>query len=85
LQKDFLTASYGDKTSLMANGKDAMELMEQWAPWVYEHSTDNTTGIEDKFGFFTFPAVEEGAGLATDTMGEGHLLMILCCKKFSDL
>ena len=71
-QSGSLGATYGDQSTAMGNGKAAMELMGQWAPSV---ETDNSTGkkgLGNKLGWFPFPAVEGGAGAASDALGGGN-------------
>jgi raffinose/stachyose/melibiose transport system substrate-binding protein len=53
----------------MGNGKAAMELMGQWAPGVEKDNSESKEGIGDALGWFTFPALEGGAGLPTDVFG----------------
>ncbi len=68
-QKGFLGASYSDETTVMGNGKAAMELQGQWAP-----NNDQTAATDKKgpaLGFFPFPMVEGGAGNPTDVFGGG--------------
>lgn len=68
-QKGYLGTSYSDETTIMGNGKAAMELMGQWAP------ANDKSGATDKkgpeLGFFPFPMVEGGAGNPTDVFGGG--------------
>jgi raffinose/stachyose/melibiose transport system substrate-binding protein len=70
-QKGFLGATYTDQSTLVANGKAAMELMGQWAPSVQAQNTDDKKGLGDDLGFMPFPAVSGGAGKITDAMGGG--------------
>ncbi|RCG30636.1 extracellular solute-binding protein [Sphaerisporangium album] len=70
-QKGFLGAGYSTpdgQAATVSNGKAAMELMGQWAPVVHK---DAGKGLGDDLGFFGFPAVEGGAGSATDVFGGG--------------
>jgi raffinose/stachyose/melibiose transport system substrate-binding protein len=69
-QDGFLAAAYNrDQASTMGNGKAAMELMGQWAPGVQQAESESGEGIGDALGWFTFPALEGGSGLATDVFG----------------
>ncbi len=59
-------------SSLLANGKAAMELMGQWEPGVMQPLTPDGKGLPtDKLGWFSFPAVTGGAGDVTDAIGGG--------------
>ncbi|WFE30008.1 extracellular solute-binding protein [Solwaraspora sp. WMMD791] len=73
-QQGFLGASYGDpdgQAAAMGNGQAAMELMGQWAPAVQEEASGVEGGIGEDLGFFPFPAVDGGAGSASDAFGGG--------------
>ncbi|MDX6347362.1 MAG: raffinose/stachyose/melibiose transport system substrate-binding protein [Streptomyces sp.] len=70
-QKGFLGAGYstpGGQAASVGNGKAAMELMGQWAPSVEKSSGK---GLGKDLGFFSFPAVEGGAGALTEVFGGG--------------
>jgi raffinose/stachyose/melibiose transport system substrate-binding protein len=68
-QPGFLGTPYTDHSTLMGNGKGAMELMGQWAPSVDQSSATDKKGPE--LGLFSFPMVEGGAGNPTDVLGGG--------------
>jgi raffinose/stachyose/melibiose transport system substrate-binding protein len=68
-QESFLAATYPQMAGTMGNGKAAMELMGQWAPGVEKDNSESKEGIGDALGWFPFPALEGGAGLATDVFG----------------
>jgi raffinose/stachyose/melibiose transport system substrate-binding protein len=68
-QESFLAATYPQMAGTMGNGKAAMELMGQWAPGVEKDNSESKEGIGDALGWFTFPALEGGAGLPTDVFG----------------
>jgi raffinose/stachyose/melibiose transport system substrate-binding protein len=68
-QDSFLAATYPQMAGTMGNGKAAMELMGQWAPGVEKDNSESKEGIGDALGWFTFPALEGGTGLATDVFG----------------
>jgi raffinose/stachyose/melibiose transport system substrate-binding protein len=53
----------------MGNGKAAMELMGQWPRESRRTTANPQEGIGDALGWFGFPALEGGAGLATDVFG----------------
>ncbi|MEV0967894.1 extracellular solute-binding protein [Microtetraspora glauca] len=70
-QKGFLGAGYSTpdgQAATVGNGKAAMELMGQWAPSV---ESDAGKGLGDDLGFFPFPSVEGGKGVATEAFGGG--------------
>ncbi len=71
-QSGFLGASYNDEATLVGNGKAAMELMGQWAPYVEASTTPNKKGLGDDLGWMPFPSVEGGAGAPNDIMGGGN-------------
>jgi raffinose/stachyose/melibiose transport system substrate-binding protein len=71
-QDGFLGATYGDQSTVMGNGQAAMELMGQWAPGAQNGNSADGNGIGDNLGFFAFPAVDGGAGAATDAFGGGN-------------
>lgn len=69
-QEGFLAAAYNrDQASTMGNGKAAMELMGQWAPGVEQAESESGQGIGDALGWFSFPALDGGSGVATDVFG----------------
>lgn len=71
-QDGFLGATWGDEATAMGNGKAAMDLMGQWAPGAFNDNSADGKGIGDALGWFPFPAVEGGAGAATDALGGGN-------------
>ncbi len=71
-QDGFLGATWGDEATAMGNGKAAMDLMGQWAPGAFNDNSVDKKGLGDKLGWFPFPAVEGGAGAATDALGGGN-------------
>ena len=71
-QDGFLGATWGDEATAMGNGKAAMDLMGQWAPGAFNDNSADGQGIGDALGWFPFPAVEGGAGGATDALGGGN-------------
>ncbi|WP_129843700.1 serine/threonine-protein kinase [Streptomyces sp. RFCAC02] len=58
---DYMTG----QVPVFARGEAAMELTGQWAPRYYAEEDGGADGI----GFFPFPAVEDGAGSATEILG----------------
>jgi len=71
-QPGYKTATYDNEAAAVGNGKAAMELMGQWAPTVQAADSTTKKGLGDKLGWFAFPAVEGGAGAATDGVGGGN-------------
>jgi len=71
-QDGYLAATYGDEATAVGNGKAAMELMGQWAPAVQNDNSESGNGIGDSLAWFPFPAVEGGAGAASDAFGGGN-------------
>ncbi|MBN2472156.1 MAG: extracellular solute-binding protein [Anaerolineae bacterium] len=67
----FLGMTFGDEGAQMGNSLAAMELMGQWAPGNQETNSEDGAGVTDVLGWFPFPALEDGAGSATDTLGGG--------------
>jgi len=70
-QAGFLGASHDEMQGTFGNGKAAMELSGQWAPSVESAQAADKVGVKN-LGFFSFPAVEGGAGALTDAMGGGN-------------
>ena len=54
------------------NGKAAMELSGQWAPSDQAANSADQKGLGENLAMFGFPAVEGGAGAATDVVGGGN-------------
>lgn len=71
-QDGFLGATWGDEATAIGNGKAAMDLMGQWGPGAFKDNSVDKMGIGDNLGWFPFPAVEGGAGEATDALGGGN-------------
>ena len=70
-QAGFLGASHDEMQATFGNGKAAMELSGQWAPSVESANAADKKGVAN-LGMFGFPAVEGGAGAATDVVGGGN-------------
>ncbi len=70
-QDGFLGATHDEMQATFGNGKAAMELSGQWAPSV-ESANARTRRALRNLGMFGFPAVEGGAGAATDVIGGGN-------------
>jgi raffinose/stachyose/melibiose transport system substrate-binding protein len=71
-QEGYMGMGHNDSEALIGDGEAAMLLMGQWAPEVMRVNSSSGEGIGDALGFFTFPAVEGGAGAGTDAMGGGN-------------
>ena len=68
-QDGFMATTQAEQEALVADRVCAMTLMGQWAP---STGKDNATkGYNDEWGVMSFPAVEGGAGLLSDTQGGG--------------
>jgi raffinose/stachyose/melibiose transport system substrate-binding protein len=70
-QQGYLGAGFdapGGEAATMGNGKAGMELMGQWAPSV---QAATGKGLGKDLGFFLFPTVEGGQGVATEVFGGG--------------
>jgi raffinose/stachyose/melibiose transport system substrate-binding protein len=70
-QQGYQGAGYdapGGEAATMSNGKAAMELMGQWAP---TEQAATGPGLGKDLGFFLFPTVEGGKGVATEVFGGG--------------
>jgi raffinose/stachyose/melibiose transport system substrate-binding protein len=71
-QDGYKAATYPNEAAAVGNGKAAMELMGQWAPAVQKDQSADKKGLGDKLGWFPFPTVAGGAGVATDGVGGGN-------------
>ncbi len=71
-QEGFMGATHNDSEAIIGDGEAAMLLMGQWAPEVMRVNSSSGEGIGDALGYFSFPAVEGGAGARTDAMGGGN-------------
>jgi raffinose/stachyose/melibiose transport system substrate-binding protein len=70
-QDGFLGATHDEMQATFGNGEAAMELGGQWSPSVEAANSADSKGVKN-LGMFNFPAVEGGAGAATDAMGGGN-------------
>jgi raffinose/stachyose/melibiose transport system substrate-binding protein len=66
-----LGATHDEMQATFGNGKAAMLLGGQWSPSVEAANSADLVGVKN-LGMFGFPAVEGGAGLATDIVGGGN-------------
>ena len=69
-QPGYLGATHDQMQAAFGNGKAAMELSGQWAPSVESANAADKKGVAN-LGFFNFPLVEGGVGVATDVVGGG--------------
>jgi raffinose/stachyose/melibiose transport system substrate-binding protein len=68
----YLGLSHPDMQGVFGNGEAAMMLMGQWTPGAQAQYSESGEGIGDEnMGFFSFPAIEGGAGNAGDVLGGG--------------
>jgi raffinose/stachyose/melibiose transport system substrate-binding protein len=71
-QRGYLESSYGDQQIVMGQEQAAMELMGQWAFGANTAvAEDHLDSYKANVGWFPFPMVEDGAGIATDAFGGG--------------
>jgi raffinose/stachyose/melibiose transport system substrate-binding protein len=70
-QTGFLGADHDEMQGSFGNGEIAMLIGGQWSPNVSAANSADTKGVKN-LGMFNFPAVEGGAGAATDAMGGGN-------------
>ena len=73
-QPGFLAAGYATpdgQSATVANRKAAMELMGQWAPSSHVSTAADGKGLGADLGFFPFPVVAGGKGVATEVFGGG--------------
>lgn len=66
----YLGMTYGDQATVFGNGEAAMELMGHWGPGQSAANSATGDGVTN-LGWCAFPAVEGGAGQATDVLGGG--------------
>jgi len=62
----------GSSAAAMATGNGAIQLMGQWLPGTVSANSADKKGMGDNLGWFPFPAVDGGAGDATDGLGGGN-------------
>ncbi|MBN1265923.1 MAG: extracellular solute-binding protein [Anaerolineales bacterium] len=75
-QDGYQGMGHNDSEALIGNGEAAMLLMGQWAPQTMIANSTSGEGIGDALGYFSFPAVEGGAGALTDVMGGGNGIIV---------
>jgi raffinose/stachyose/melibiose transport system substrate-binding protein len=70
-QAAFLAATHDAQEGEFGNGKAAMMLQGQWGGGSQASQSESGEGIGDALGWFPFPLVDGGAGVATDVFGGG--------------
>lgn len=70
-QTGFLAANHDAQEGEFGNGRAAMMLQGQWAAGAQRSNSESGEGLGDALGWFPFPEVEGGAGVATDVFGGG--------------
>jgi raffinose/stachyose/melibiose transport system substrate-binding protein len=75
-QAGFLAATHPAQEGEFGNGKAAMMLQGQWAASSQASESESKKGIGDALGWFPFPLVDGGAGLATDVFGGGDNFIV---------
>jgi raffinose/stachyose/melibiose transport system substrate-binding protein len=69
-QEGFETATYNVASGYFGDGNAAFHLMGDWDIGAQAGNAADKKGLsEEQLGFFSFPAVADGAGRATDTLG----------------
>jgi raffinose/stachyose/melibiose transport system substrate-binding protein len=69
-QEGFEAATYNVASGYFGDGNAAFHLMGDWDIGAQAGNSASGTGLsEEQLGFFSFPAVDGGAGRATDTLG----------------
>ena len=73
-QPGFLAAPWdgaGGEAATMANGRAAMDLMGQWAPFTFDANAKKKKGLRANLGWFPFPTVAGGKSQPTEYFGGG--------------
>jgi raffinose/stachyose/melibiose transport system substrate-binding protein len=69
-QEGFESATYNVASGYFGDGNAAFHLMGDWDIGAQAGNSASGEGLsEEQLGFFSFPAVADGAGQATDTLG----------------
>jgi len=69
-QDGWLATTHNEAEGLFGDGKGAMQLMGSWLVNAQKNNAADGKGLpEDKIGILSFPLVEGGKGLKTDTLG----------------
>jgi raffinose/stachyose/melibiose transport system substrate-binding protein len=73
-QAGYLAAPWdgaGGEAATMGNGRAAMDLMGQWAPFTFNANTKDKKGLGKDLGWFGFPTVSGGKSTASEYFGGG--------------
>ena len=73
-QPGFLAAPWdgaGGEAATMANGRAAMDLMGQWAPFTFDANAKKKKGLRKNLGWFPFPTVAGGKSQPSEYFGGG--------------
>jgi raffinose/stachyose/melibiose transport system substrate-binding protein len=73
-QAGYLAAPWdgaGGEAATMGNGRAAMDLMGQWAPFTFNANTKDKKGLGKDLGWFAFPTVDGGKSTASEYFGGG--------------
>jgi raffinose/stachyose/melibiose transport system substrate-binding protein len=73
-QPGFLAAPWdgaGSEAATMANGRAAMDLMGQWAPFTFDANAKKKKGLRENLGWFAFPTVAGGKSQPSEYFGGG--------------
>jgi raffinose/stachyose/melibiose transport system substrate-binding protein len=70
-QEGFMGLTHDDQEATFGNGEAAMMLQGQWAVNAQAQQSESGEGIGEDLGWFPFPAIEGGAGNASDVFGGG--------------
>jgi raffinose/stachyose/melibiose transport system substrate-binding protein len=73
-QAGYLAAPWdgaGGEAATMGNGRAAMDLMGQWAPFTFNANTKDKKGLGKDLGWFGFPTVDGGKSTPSEYFGGG--------------
>jgi raffinose/stachyose/melibiose transport system substrate-binding protein len=73
-QAGYLAAPWdgaGGEAATMGNGRAAMDLMGQWAPFTFNANTKDKKGLGKDLGWFAFPTVDGGKSTPSEYFGGG--------------
>jgi raffinose/stachyose/melibiose transport system substrate-binding protein len=73
-QAGYLAAPWdgaGGEAATMGNGRAAMDLMGQWAPFTFNANTKDKKGLGKDLGWFAFPTVNGGKSTPSEYFGGG--------------
>jgi raffinose/stachyose/melibiose transport system substrate-binding protein len=78
-QPGYLAAPWdgaGGEAATMANGRAAMDLMGQWAPFTFDANAKKKKGLRANLGWFAFPTVAGGKSQPGEYFGGGDGFVI---------